>query len=109
MQYPVGTRVKIKSDIPSIGGLVGSVEELTGKGYTIRLHNSSYRIHNVPYYDLDTFVLSEDKQRIVELEQGLAEAIEELEAWWRDQGNYGTTGYDEMIPRLKSLIKSEEK
>lgn len=39
-----------------------------------------------------------------ELEKALSEAIEELEGWWRDQGDYGTGHYAEWIPKLKKAL-----
>lgn len=114
MHYPVGTRVRIKDYARCFNGLVGVVEELDGGCYTIKLDKSPRlpedypeRLYDMRHCELEESLLNEDKQRIVDLEQGLTEAIEELESWWRDQGNYGTSGYDVMIPRLKSLIKEK--
>lgn len=33
-------------------------------------------------------------------------AHSELESWLADQGEYGTTGYEEMLPAMKSRIQA---
>jgi hypothetical protein len=43
-----------------------------------------------------------------ELRKALIATTDELESWWRDQGSYGTSRYDEWIPELRALIRDTQ-
>lgn len=36
----------------------------------------------------------------------LEQATAEVQGWWDDQGNYGTTGYEVLVPSFKDAVKN---
>jgi len=46
--------------------------------------------------------------RVKVLSEALTKTTDELDSWWKDQGDYGTEGYSKWIPELRELINQSQ-